>query len=56
MTSSTIAVGAASLGRSVLRQPEQPRLPVDERPERLADDDGLGAAPPTQPSIVPSGG
>ena len=38
------AVAAPSLGRAVLRQAEQPRLAVDERPERLADDDGLGAA------------
>ena len=38
------AVGAAALARAVLRQPEQARLAVAERPERLADDDGLGAA------------
>ena len=36
------AVGAAALGGSVLRQPEQPRLAVGEGVERLADDDGLG--------------
>ena len=38
------AVAAAALGRCVLRQPEEPRLPVGHRVERLADDDGLGAA------------
>ena len=38
------AVAAAALGRRVLRQPQQPRLAVGERAERLADDDGLGAA------------
>ena len=38
------AVAAAALGRRVLREPEQPRLAVGQRAERLADDDGLGAA------------
>ena len=37
------AVAAAALARDVLREPEQPRLAVDERPERLADDHRLGA-------------
>ena len=37
------AVGAAALGRGVLRQAEQPRLAVGEGVERLADDDRLGA-------------
>ena len=39
------AVAAPALGRHVLRQAEQARLTVDQRPKRLADDDGLGAAP-----------
>ena len=38
------AVAAPALGRRVLREPEQARLAVDERAQRLADDDGLGAA------------
>ena len=37
-------VGAAALGRRVLREPEEPRLAVGQGVERLADDDGLGAA------------
>ena len=37
------AVAAAALARDILREPEQPRLAVDERPERLAHDDRLGA-------------
>ena len=44
MTSSmTPSPRRPSAGR-VLRQPEQPRLAVGERAERLADDDRLGAA------------
>ena len=39
------AVRPAALGRTVLREAEEPRLAVGERAERLADDDGLGAAP-----------
>ena len=38
------AVGAAALGRRVLREAEQARLAVGQRVERLADDDRLGAA------------
>ncbi len=36
-------VAAPALGRRVLRQAEQARLPVGQRVERLADDDRLGA-------------
>ena len=38
------AVAAPALGRGVLGQAQQAWLTVDERPERLAHDDGLGAA------------
>ncbi len=38
------AVGPAAFARAVPRQAEQPRLAVGERAERLAHDDGLGAA------------
>ena len=38
------AVAAPALGRGVLRQAQQPWLTVDERAERLAHDDRLGAA------------
>jgi hypothetical protein len=38
------AVTAAALGRCVLRQPQEARLTVGHRPERLAHDDRLGAA------------
>jgi len=38
------AVGAASLARAVLRQPQQARLAIGDRPERFAHDDRLGAA------------
>ena len=38
------AVAAAALGGGRLRQAQQARVPVGQRPERLADDDGLGAA------------
>src|SRR4051794_4465927 len=38
------AVGPPSLARTVLRQPKEPRLAIADRPQRLADDDRLGAA------------
>ena len=44
MTQLDDAVAAPTLGRCVLREAKQPGLSVDERAERLADDDGLGAA------------
>ena len=40
------AVRAPPLARTVLRQSEQARLAVADGSQRLADDDGLGAAAP----------
>ena len=44
------AVAAPALGGGVLREPQQARLAVGEGAERLADDDGLGAAA-TDPAL-----
>ena len=44
MTSSTIPSARRPSAGPVLRQPQQPGLPVHERAERLPDDDRLGAA------------